>query len=211
MYEEVFEQNKRLVASMARRYAGVCALDRAVSVEDLTQAGYMALIRAADTYDPSAGKGWVGWARWHILREYCSVLGLRRGHFTRPHTGATPLDRPLAQEDAEGATMGDQLPDRTLPAADEALLLNELRQDVRRAVSRLKSERQRQVVQLCKLEGQSYSQVAERLGVSVKQAYQLYFRASAHLAQDPSLRALAGLDERAPARAGRKARKRRGA
>lgn len=196
MYEEVYEQNKGLVASMARRYAGVCALDRAVSVEDLTQAGFVALIKAAKTYDPAAGKGWAGWARWHIQMEYCRVLGLRRGRFTRPDTGAAPLDGPLSREDAEGATMGDQLADETLPAADEAIMLGELQRDVRRAVGRLKSERQRQVVQLCKLEGRSYRQAAEAMGVSVNQAYQLFFRASEHLARDPALRALAGREPR---------------
>ena len=196
MYEDVFEQNKGLVVSMARRYAGVCALDRAVSVEDLTQAGFVALMRAADTYDPGAGKGWAGWARWHIQMEYCRALGLRRGHFTRAHTGATPLDRPLRQEDAEGATMGDQLPDETLPSADEALMQDELRRGVRAAVQRLKSANQRQVVELHKLQGLSYQQVAKRLGVSVNQAYQLSFRANEHLARDPGLRALAGVEPR---------------
>ncbi len=196
MYEKVFEQNEGLVVSMAQRYAGICLLDRAVSVEDLKQVGFMALMKAADTYDPGAGKGWLGWARWHIQTEFCSVLGLRRGHFTRAHTGAAPLDRPLTQEDAEGATIIDQLPDETLPNADEALIQDEIRRGVRAAVKRLKNADQRRVVELCKLEGLSYQQVAKRLGVSVSQAYQLSFRANAHLARDPRLRALAGLEPR---------------
>ena len=196
MYEDVFEQNKGLVVSMARRYAGVCALDRAVSVEDLTQAGFVALMRAADTYDPGAGKGWAGWARWHIQMEYCRALGLRRGHFTRPHTGAAALDKPLSADDTDGVTAGDMLADETLPGADEALMQDELRRGVRAAVRRLKSANQRQVVELHKLQGLSYQQVAKRLGVSVNQAYQLSFRANEHLARDPGLRALAGVEPR---------------
>ena len=63
------------------------------------------------------------------------------------------------------------------------------------------------MVELCKLEGLSYQQAAERLGVSVGQAYQLFFRASNNLARDPRLRALAGLGERSKtaARRGSKA------
>ena len=63
------------------------------------------------------------------------------------------------------------------------------------------------MVQLCKLEGWSYRQAAQRLGVSVGQAYQLFFRASNNLARDPRLRALAGLGERgkSDARRGSKA------
>lgn len=196
MYEEVYERNKGLLVMMARRYAGVCALDRAVSVEDLIQAGSIGLMKAADTYDPEAGKSWVGWACWHIQMEFNSALGLRKGRFTRPHTGALALDGPFSPEDADGLTAADMLADETLPDADAALLREELRRDVRAAVKRLKNEHQRRVVELCKLEGQSYREAAERLGVSVGQAYQLFFRASNNLAHDPGLRALAGLDER---------------
>ena len=207
MYEALYEQNKGLLHTMAQRYADACERDRAVSVEDLTQAGFVALMRAADTYDPGAGKGWAGWARWHIQMEYCRALGLRRGHFTRPHTGAAALDKPLSADDTDGVTAGDMLADETLPGADEALLRDELCQGVRAAVGRLKSTGQRRVVELCKLEGLSYQQAAERLGVSVGQAYQLFFRASNNLARDPRLRALAGLGERSKtaARRGSKA------
>ena len=196
MYEDIYEQNKGLLVTMARRYALVFALDRAVSVEDLMQAGFIGLMKAADTYDADAGKSWAGWACWHIQMEFNSALGLRKGRFTRPHTGAVALDGPFSPEDADGATTGDMLADDTLPDADEALLRDELRQDVRAAVKRLKSDQQRRVVEMCKLEGQSYRQAAESLGVSVGQAYQLFFRASGNLSRDPRLRALAGLDER---------------
>lgn len=196
VYEEICERNRGLLVTMARRYAGACALDRAVSMEDLVQAGFIALIKAADSFDPVAGKSWSAWACWQIQMEFNHVLGLRQGRFTRAHTLAAALDRPLSLEDADGATAGDLLADDSLPDADAALLRDELQRDVRAAVARLKSERQRQVVQLCKLEGQSYRQAAERLGVSVGQAYQLFFRASGNLARDPSLRAQVGIEER---------------
>ena len=194
MYEEVYEQNRGLLVMMARRYERICALDRAVSMEDLMQAGALGLIKAADSFDPGAGKSWSGWACWHIQMEFNSVLGLRNGRFTRPHTGAAALDKPISRSESEGMTEGDLLADESLPAADEALLREELARDVRAAVERLKSEGQRQVVQMCKLEGFSYRQAAQRLGVSVGQAYQLFFRASNNLKRDPRLRALAGKD-----------------
>lgn len=196
MYEELYEKNQGLLRMMTRRYASLCALDRAVSEEDLMQAGFVALMKAAKSYDAKAGKTWVGWARWHIRMEFERTLGLRHGQFTRAHSGAVALDRPLSG-DMEGMTMGELLPDVSVPAADEALLREELRNDVRAAVRRLHSYKQRTVVELCKLEGQSYRQAAARLGVSVDQAYQLFFRASANLSRDPRLRAAAGLEDRA--------------
>ena len=195
MYEDVYEQNKGLLVMMARRYARVCALDGAVSMEDLLQAGFVGLMRAADSYDPDAGKSWSSWACWHIQMEFNSILGLRRGHFTRPHTCASRLDQPLSSEDADGLTAADMLPDESLPDADEGLLRSELRRYVREAVGRLKSDNQRKIVEMCKLEGRSYRQAAESLGVSVAQAYQLFFRASGNLARDPQLRAMTGISD----------------
>ncbi len=213
MYEEVYEQNRGLLVMMARRYERICALDRAVSMEDLMQAGALGLMKAADSFDPGAGKSWSGWACWHIQMEFNSVLGLRHGRFTRPHTGAAALDMPISQSESEGVTEADLLADESLPAADEALLREELARDVRAAVGRLKSDGQRRVVQLCKLEGFSYRQAAQRLGVSVGQAYQLFFRASNNLKRDPRLRALAGKDAPTggrPRRGGMSARHRAG-
>ncbi len=206
MYEKLYEENKGLLRMMARRYARVCALDRAVSVEDLMQAGFVGLMRAAATFDPEAGKSWAGWARWHIRMEFESALGLRHGRFTRAHTGAAALDKPLSGEDVEGLTMGELLADANLPAADEGLIREELQRDVRAAVGRLRSEGQRAVVQRCKLEGQSYRQAAAELGCSVGQTYQLFFRASANLARDARLRAAAGIDDSAWRRPGRQKR-----
>ena len=191
MYEEICEENRGLLVMMARRYERVCALDRAVSMDDLMQAGALGLMRAAQTFDPDAGKGWPGWACWHIQMEFNSVLGLRNGRFTRPHTGAAALDRPIARGESEGATEGDLLADESLPGVDEALMRQELAQGVRAAVGRLKSDGQRRVVQLCKLDGWSYQEAARRMGVSVGQAYQLFFRAANNLARDPRLIRLA--------------------
>ena len=194
VYEELCEQNKGLLVMMAQRYANMCALDRAVSMEDLVQTGFIGLIKAAKSYDPGAGKSWAGWACWHIQMEFNSALGLRHGHITRAHTGAVTLDKPLSGDEGDGVTTGDMLADESLPDADAAILQDELQRDVRAAVSRLRSERQRRVVQLCKLEGLSYRQVAQRMGVSIDQAYQLFFRASGNLSRDPELRKRARLE-----------------
>ena len=194
MYEELYGQNRGLLEALARRYARACRLDRAVSVEDLAQAGFFGLVRAAETYDELLGKRWVDWAAWHIRHEFDRALGLRRGRFTQAHTGADTLDRPLGDEEADTAL--DLLADDSRPGPEEALLLEELRRGVREAVERLGDERQRRVVQLCRLEGRSYREAAEDLGISVRRAYRCWDGASVALARDRRLRALAGLDER---------------
>ena len=56
MYEDFNRDNVRLLWYLARKYAPACALDRAVDVDDLVQAGFFGLIRAKETFDESRGK-----------------------------------------------------------------------------------------------------------------------------------------------------------
>lgn len=195
MYEDIYEQNKGLLRSMARRYARACALDRAVSEEDLTQAGFIGLVKAAESFDEGGGKTWASWAGWHIQRELENALGMREGRFTRAHTAADTLDRPLADLDEEGMTALDALADETLVDPDEALMLDELRRDVREAVARLEDGEQRRVMQQCKLEGRSYGEVAADMGISLIKVQRLFLQARTSLARDRRLRELAKLDE----------------
>ena len=118
MYEALYAQNKGLLIAMARRYAGACALDRAVSVEDLVQSGFLGLVRAAQTYDRNGGRSWTSWATWHIQRTFEQALYLRQGHRTQAHSGADTLDRPLDTANEAGETAGDLLVDETLPDPD---------------------------------------------------------------------------------------------
>lgn len=196
MYESLYVQNKGLLVVLARHYARACEMDRAVSQEDLIQAGFLALVRAKQTYDPSGGRSWASWAAWHIRREYESALCLRAGARIQAHSGADTLDRNVCGEGGGVATLGDLLPDESLPDADAGLLLDELRRDVRAAVARLENDDERQAVQLCQLEARSSRDAARAMGVSPRQVRQLNRRARERLSRDHRLRRLIDLDDR---------------
>ena len=196
MYESLYAQNKGLLIVLARHYARACELDRAVSEEDLVQAGFLALVRAKQTYDPSGGRSWASWAVWHIRREYESALCLRAGARIQAHSGADTLDRSIDADDGVAATLGELLPDERLPEADAGLLLDELRRDVRDAVDRLKDDGQRRAVRLCRLEGRSYREAAADMGITPQRARRLCDRAGMRLARDRALLRLMDLDER---------------
>ena len=196
MYEALYAQNKGLLIAMARRYAGACAMDRAVSEEDLVQSGFLGLVRAARTFDRSGGRSWASWASWHIQRSFEQALCLRQGRRIQAHSGADTLDRPLDTANEAGETAGDLLVDETLPDPDAGLLLEELRRDVRNAVDRLKDGDERRAATLCLLEERSLPEVAGAMGVSVRQARRLNARACRRLFQDRRLRARIDLDER---------------
>lgn len=196
MFEELYRQNRGLLWTLANRWREACERDRAVSVDDLAQAGFFGLVKAAQSFDPTAGKSWASWAGWYIVREFEYALCLRDGKPTRPHTSAAALDAPLSEDSAEGATLGDLLADETLPEIDAGPLLDELRQTVRGAVERLEKG-QRDVVQASGLEGKTYGQTAEALGIGVEQVRSLRQKAFTQLRRDRKLRALADeqLDE----------------
>lgn len=195
MYEALCEQNMGLVIELARLYRPVCALDRAVSVEDLVQSGFFALVQAAQSYDPAKGKTWAAWAAWHIMGEFRRILGIDHGQFIRPDTGAKALDRPLRNARNKGTTLMDKLVDDSLPEADAALIDAELRKCVRTAVARL-PEGQRQAMELCGLRQLSAREAAVRIGMSPGRVRRLYDRAEARLSADKQLRTMANLDER---------------
>jgi len=190
MYEALYEQNRRLLYHLANRWAAHWERDPAVSVEDLAQAGFFGLIKAAETFDESAGKAWAGWAAWHVYREFENALGYREGKPTRAHTGALALDAPISVDDSEGLTFLDTLPDDSLPDIDAGALLDDLQKQVREAVGRIKDDRQRRVVQMCDLEGKTLQEAAEGLCVSGERVRQVRNKAYKELKRDKRLKAL---------------------
>ncbi len=197
MYEELYRDNVRLLQHLAGRYAPACALNRAVDVDDLVQAGFFGLIRAQETFDESRGKTWAGWAAWHVKREFEKALGMREGRFASADAGAVSLDQPLFNKGEEQeTTRGELLEDESLPDADEGLLRDEIVRTVRARVDALEDERGREIVRRSRLGGETLGQVAQDMGVTFQRAAQIRGKAEKALRRDKYLRALTDIDER---------------
>ena len=197
MYEELYRDNVRLLQHLAGKYAPACALNRAVDVDDLVQAGFFGLIRAKETFDESRGKTWAGWAAWHVKREFEKTLGMREGRFASADAGAVPLDQPLFNKGEEQeTTRGDLLKDESLPEADERLLRGEIVRTVRERVDALEDRRGREIVRRSRLDGEALGQVAQDMGITFQQAVRLRGKAENALRRDKYLRALTDIDER---------------
>ena len=213
MYEDLYSENRGLLHTVARRYAAACQRDRAVSVEDLEQAGFFGLLKAAQSYkDDGEGVTWATWAARYISKEILNALGYRwqpsteddgEGcHYrpTRAHIGAYSLDAPISAEDPEGATWADTLVDDSLPDTDERVNLEALQRYVREAVERLRADRQRTVIQLCDLDGKPSTAAAEALGISTERVRQIRRAALKKLRADRQLceNARADIEARTP-------------
>ena len=183
MYEELYRGNVKLLRYLAGRYA-----TRPADVEDLMQEGFLGLVRAQETFDPSRGKTWASWAAWHIISEF-------RKSRTPP---ALSLDAPVGED----VTLGDLLPDDG-PPPDERLLRDEIVRTVRESVDALKEGRE--IVQRTRLGGETLGQTAHDMGLAYRQAAALRRRAEKALRRDRRLRALVDEQTRFHAHKGVKA------
>ena len=195
MYEELYEENKETLHAIAWHFRGLCDKDHAVSVEDLAQAAFIGLVRAKQAYKEDPGKSWAICKKQYITLEIYSALGLRNGKLKSNHPTSVSLDAPLLNDTEDETTLGDILPDDSLPDIDDSLLHEEIQRNVRESINRLPDPRQRQVLMLHGIEGRDISEVASILGVDVHHAVYIYNRAMSNLTRDNKVLALADLDD----------------
>ena len=134
---ELWHQVQRMVYAQATRWAGLGG----TTIEDLTQAGFIAVLRAVDSYDPSRGTKFST----HLFQRLRAELSAATGYNSKrswfdPLQNAVSLDAPL--EDSEDATLADFIPDPAAAAEMDgmevrigvAAILAELPEDQQRAV-----------------------------------------------------------------------------
>lgn len=134
---ELWHQVQRMVYKQAARWAGLGG----TTIEDMTQAGFIAVLRAVDSYDPSRGTKFST----HLFLRLRAELSAATGWSSKtarldPIQNAVSLDAPL--EDSEDATLADFIPD---PAAAAEMDGMEVRIGVAAILAELPEEQQRAV------------------------------------------------------------------
>lgn len=112
---ELWQQVERFVAM--RSIMRVRALNGGggVTVDDLIQSGYIAMVSAAESFDPEQGMAFVGWLNLALKTAFAEAIGRRsRRQSLDPLHRAGNLDAPIG-DDEDGATVGDLQAD---PSAD---------------------------------------------------------------------------------------------
>ena len=87
---------EKLICKWAGQYFRYSKTPR-FDVDDLRQAGYLALVDAVNGYDPSAGMKFATYLNFHIRKHFAEVSG-NRGSKRRPEVYASSLDEPLTDE-----------------------------------------------------------------------------------------------------------------
>lgn len=134
---ELWHQVQRMVYKQAARWAGLGG----TTIEDMTQAGFIAVLRAVDSYDPSRGTKFST----HLFLRLRAELSAATGWSSKtarldPLQSAVSLDAPLTDE--EDATLADFIPD---PAAAAEMGNAEVRIGVAAILAELPEDQQRAV------------------------------------------------------------------
>ena len=184
----VVRQYEPVIQKIANRYASILDKSGAVGMEDLIQVGRIKVLQAQKYYDPSLGASFLTFifkpVKWAIRR----ALGIN-------NAGEAPeillsLDEPIT--DDESLTLADTIADPAAVPMDEPIIEEETRNEtvdqVRAAISRIKSEKQREAVSLVWLEGKSRQAAADEMQMQHRSFCSLEKYARSTLRRDWRLR-----------------------
>lgn len=169
--EDVIRQYKPLVCKIANRYRDTLDKTGAVDIDDLIQAGMIAIVNAQKNYRQEEGSSFLHFSIFYIQSAIRRTLGIDRpgaNLFTLVY-----LDDPINVD--EKITIMDTIPDPSIPDNAEKLADDAEREErstaVHEAVDRLKNHRQREVITRMYFQGQNGPEIAAATGIPKTQVY----------------------------------------
>lgn len=132
---------RQYVMQQARRWYRAFEGRRGVALEDLEQAGFLALAKAVETWKPESS-AFSTWLTFHLKSAFAAAYRVRTNHELKdPLNDATSLDVPPAGAD-EDCILRDIIPDVAAARAFEAVEQQELCGAVQNALAKLPEEQQ---------------------------------------------------------------------
>ena len=179
---ELWHQVDHLCFKILQRYDEQTQNNVAVSMEDLEQEAYLAMIEAVSRFKPDAGSFNTILA-FYVRKRCRDALGLR-GRVRHEHYISTSLDAPL--QEGEGMTLGDTLEDESIPDASADLELEDLKRDVYGALERLPVQRKSIITQY-DLQGRAIQAIADDMQLSRERVYSNRNDGLQQMRRDPNL------------------------
>ena len=191
----LWEQVERFIRRQATNWPHGGAID----LDDLTQAGYIALVEAVDSYTPERDMKFISWLAYHLKTAFNEASNYRSERQRRdPMHRADSLSRPLDDED--GGELIDILADphglQGLQEADERIWHEELSNALKKAIEGLFVD-EREVIRRSYYRGQTTVCVARETAKKAYEVQRVERRALAAL-RKPSAGLLAFVEEQTP-------------
>lgn len=186
---ELWEQVERFVAQQARRRHLLSGGAGGVEVEDLYQSGYIAIVAAVDSYDPAAGRAFIGWLAMALKTVFAEAGGCRTLKQARdPLRHAGSLDVP-ASEDSDTAIV-DLIADpgaaQDFRDVEERLYLEQLHNALEKALDEL-PDRQGDTLRWRFYQNRSLEEIAAAEGISGEAVRQWQMKGLRELRQQQEL------------------------
>ena len=142
---ELWEQVEKFVALQARRRYLLFGDQGGVTVEDLYQSGYIALVAAADSYDPEAGRSFISWLALALKNAFAEAGGCRSRKQARdPLHRAGSMDAPVQAGDEDSVALGELIPDpgdaQAFQNMEDRIYLEQLHDALEKALDELPSQ-----------------------------------------------------------------------
>ena len=161
-----------------------------VTVEDLYQSGYLALVDAANSYDAGRGKSFIGWLALSLKTAFNAAAGKRSERQRRdPLHHAVSVDAPAYLDEA-GPTVAETVPDENAALAFAVIECEDCREVIAAALDSL-PDGHGELLRRYYLRGIGIDAAAAGAGYASRYAaYEAIGRALYHLAHGKYTRAL---------------------
>lgn len=179
---ELWEQTKKWITASYKRMLGSnsASQDRfigsGVTLDDLQQEGYFALLEAVDAYKPDAGYRFITYLKFPLMKRFFTSIGLRTAKGKNDLlTASIRLDKPVAGEDKD-ITLAETIADENSLTAFENILEDVYREQLHNklefCLNRLDSQQQK-AIKAKYYNNKTFEQIADELGCSTERARQI--------------------------------------
>ena len=165
----LWAQVERLAWRIVSRYRSLARSNGATDNDDLMQAAFLGVERAAKAFAPDAG-AFATLMGYYVRTECAALLVLRGSRKHLEHYYAKSADQPVPG--TEKLILVDTNADANQEDEDERLFLEDIRRDVRAAIDRL-GEQEAEVVRAYYLEGVTTEAIGRRMGICKSRVAQL--------------------------------------
>lgn len=180
---QLWEQVNRFVCSYMARMAlsptGQACMQRAgVTLEDLTQEGFLAVADAVKLYEPERDAKFITFLAYRLKAYFCKAIGMRTQRDKRdPLLTAERIERKLSYDD-ESYCLSDTIPDPQddMQRADERIYNEQLHNALERCMETL-PQKNADVLRRRYYQSQTLLQIAEHYGVTIEMARQYSHKA----------------------------------
>ena len=182
---ELWEQVRGFVAQQAIRHFGATEGRGGVEVDDLIQAGYIAMVEAVGYFDPEGGFKFITYLGNCLKSAFADAAGGRSEKQQRdPLHNCDSLERSIDKDDDGGTPLGDlqssEAAAQGFAELEHRLWLEQLRATLNSALDTL-PQKQREIVEAHYYQGKTLREIAGERGISPENVRRYEGKAFRHL------------------------------